>query len=308
VPFAREGSEVAGEREARLRAVPTETVVTSSGVRLHVREWPAGGGERATALLAHGLASTSRIWDLVAPRLARAGVRAVAFDQRGHGLSDMPASGYGFDHTVEDAAEVIRALRLKRAIAVGHSWGANVVLELAVRQPRIVRGAVLIDGGFMRMQDRFDWAAAREALTPPDIDGMTVDEFLSWPRRHLGGTLRITPQIEEVFLSLVRVDARGRIRRRLPVAKHVRILRALWEQDAPALLRRVRVPTLVLAVRSVPGTPDSAGFMDDKRRAAGAVKAIGPPVRFEWIDGIHDVPLQRPAAVARRIIDMPSAS
>ncbi len=26
------------------------------------------------------------------------------------------------------------------------------------------------------------------------------------------------------------------------------------------------------------------------------------PVRFEWIDGIHDVPLQRPDAVARRIL------
>jgi hypothetical protein len=31
------------------------------------------------------------------------------------------------------------------------------------------------------------------------------------------------------------------------------------------------------------------------------VRAIGEPVRFEWIEGIHDVPLQRPEALARRI-------
>jgi pimeloyl-ACP methyl ester carboxylesterase len=259
-------------------------------------------------LLVHGLASTSRIWDLVAPRLARAGLRAVAFDQRGHGLSDKPASGYGFDRTAADAAAVIRTLGLQRPVAVGHSWGANVVLELAVRRPRALRGIVLIDGGFIRMRDRFDWATARDALAPPAIDGMSVDEFLSWPRRHLGEAMSVTPQIEDVFLSLVRVDARGRIHRRLPVAKHMRILRALWEQDAPALLRRVRVPTLVLAVRTAPGAVDSAGFMDDKRRAAEAVRDIGPPVLFEWIDGIHDVPLQRPAAVARRIIGMTSGS
>jgi pimeloyl-ACP methyl ester carboxylesterase len=285
--------------------VPIETTVDADGLRVHVREWPARG---RPALLVHGLASTSRIWDLVGPRLARAGVRAVAFDQRGHGLSGKPASGYGFDRTAADTAAVIRTLGLQRPVAVGHSWGANVVLELAVRRPRALRGLVLIDGGFSRMRDRFDWATARDALAPPAIDGMTVDEFLSWPRRHLGEVMRLTPEIEDVFLSLVRVDARGRIHRRLPVAKHMRILRALWEQDAPALLRRVQVPTLVLAVRTAPGALDSAGFMDDKRRAAEAVREIGSPVRFEWIDGIHDVPLQRPAAVARRIMDMTSGS
>ena len=79
-----------------------------------------------------------------------------------------------------------------------------------------------------------------------------------------------------------------------------------WQRgygDAPGLLRRVSVPTLVLAVRSVPGAPDPAGFVEERRRVARAVREIGPPVRFEWIEGIHDVPLQRPAAVARKIID-----
>jgi len=201
-----------------------------------------------------------------------------------------------------DAAAVIRDLRLRRPVVVGHSWGANVTLELAVRRPRLVGSVVLLDGGFTRMRDRFDWPTARRQLEPPNIDGMTVEDFLAWPRIHLGEALKITPQIEQVFLSLVRVDARGHIHRRLPVRKHMRIVRAIWEQDAPTLLRRVTVPTLVLAVRSVPDAPEPAGFAEERRRAARAVREIGPPVRFEWIEGIHDVPLQRPAAVARRII------
>ena len=255
------------------------------------------------ALLVHGLASSSHIWDLVAPKLAHAGVRAVAYDQRGHGESAKPPSGYGFDETAADAAAVIRALRLRRPVVVGHSWGANVALELAVRRPRLVGTAVLLDGGFTRMRDQFDWPTARRELEPPNIDGMTVEDFLAWPRIHLAEVLTITPEIEQVFLSLVRVDASGRIHRRLPVRKHMRIVRAIWEQDAPGLLRRVSVPTLVLAVRSVSGAPDPAGLVDERRRAARGVREIGPPVRFEWIEGIHDVPLQRPAAVARRIID-----
>jgi pimeloyl-ACP methyl ester carboxylesterase len=229
-------------------------------------------------------------------------VRGVAYDQRGHGRSGKPGHGYGFERTSADAAALIRQLRLRRPIAVGHSWGANVVLELAVRRPRSVRGAVLVDGGFLNLRDRFDWPTARRVLAPPDIRGVPLEEFLGWVRRDLGRVLEVTPELEEVVRSLMRVDADGRIHPRLSRANHLRILRALWDQDARALLRRVRVPTLVLAVRSPPGSPDSAGFLEEKRRAAGAVRAIGGPVRFEWIDGIHDVPLQRPAAVARRVV------
>jgi pimeloyl-ACP methyl ester carboxylesterase len=288
--------------------VPIGAWVENNGVRLHVRDWTAGPptrGRRAdrAALLIHGLASSSHIWDLVAPRLSRAGIHAVAYDQRGHGESSKPPSGYGFDETTADAAEVIRDLRLRRPVVAGHSWGANVALELAVRRPRLVGSVVLLDGAYTRMSDRMDWPTARRELEPPDIDGMTVEDFLAWPRIHLGDALNITPQIEQVFLSLVRVDDRGRIHRRLPVRKHIRIVRAIWKQNTLELLRRVNVPTLVLAVRSVPGAPDPAGLVEEGRRAARAVREIGPPIRFEWIDGIHDIPLQRPGAVARRIIE-----
>jgi pimeloyl-ACP methyl ester carboxylesterase len=278
--------------------MPIERTVSADGVSLHAREWPGG---RRSALLVHGLASTSRIWDLVAPKLAGAGLHTVAYDQRGHGRSGKPRSGYGFDRTTADAAAVVRDLDLKQPVAVGHSWGANVVLELVVRWPHLVSAAVLIDGGFLNLRDRFDWPTAKEALAPPPIAGTPVHPFLDGIRRHLGRTLEVTPQVEAVFLSLVRVDHDARIHPRLARANHLQILRALWEQDTPGLLRGVRVPTLVLAVRSPREAPDPAG-LEHKRRAARLVRALGDPVRFEWIDGIHDVPLQRPDAVTRRIL------
>lgn len=275
-----------------------ERRVPGDGVPLHALVWPGAGPD---ALLLHGLASSSHIWELTAPRLSRRGLRVAAYDQRGHGRSGKPSSGYGFARTCADAAAVIRALRLRRPVVVGHSWGANVALELAVRRPRTVAGAVLIDGGFIGLRERFDWRTARSVLAPPDLRGTPVHEFLERVRYRLGDTLDITPEVESVFLSLMRVDRHANIHPRLSRPNHLRILRALWEQDTPALLRRVRVPTLVIAVRSRPGVADSAGFMEEKVRAATTVRAIGEPVRFEWIDGIHDVPLQRPDALARRI-------
>lgn len=271
--------------------------VHAGGVRLAARAWEGRGGG---VLLIHGLASSSHIWDLVAPRLAPA-MKVVAYDQRGHGLSGKPSSGYGFEHTSADALAVIRAAALRQALVVGHSWGANVALELAVRHPRRVGRVVLLDGGFLSLRDRMDWQTTRVRLAPPDLKGTPVHEFLEMVRYFLHGQIEITPAVEAVFLSLMRVDREGNIRPRLSRTNHLRILRALWEQDALALLRRVRIPTLVLAVRSAPGAPDSAGFMEEKERAARVVRAIGEPVRFAWIDGVHDVPIQRPRAVASRI-------
>jgi pimeloyl-ACP methyl ester carboxylesterase len=235
-------------------------------------------------------------------------MRSVALDQRGHGRSAKPSSGYGFDRITADALAVIRAAKLRAPIVVGHSWGANVALELAVRHRSAVRGAVLVDGGFLALRDRFDWPAARQALAPPQLAGMSLDAFLAGARTHLGSSLEITPEIIEVLRSLVRVDRSGRIRPRLSRANHLRILHALWEQDTIGLLERLRVPTLVLAVRSPAGVPDSAGFMRHKRLAAARVRSIGPPVNFAWIDGIHDVPLQRPRAVAGRILRFADAT
>ena len=278
--------------------------VANDGVRLHVREWPGGGDD---VLLIHGLASSSHIWDLVAPRLVRLGLHPVAYDQRGHGRSSKPSSRYGFDRTTDDAAAVIRTTRLHRPIVVGHSWGANVALELALRRSRLVGGTVLLDGGFVTMRERFDWTTAKRTLSPPEFGGITLNTFLRRVHRNLVRTITVTPELDEVFRSLVRVDGQGRIRPRLSRANHLKILRSSWEQDTFGLLQRVRVPALILAARSRSGGSTVSQFERDKAIAARRVRTIGPPVSFEWIEGIHDVPLQRPEAVARRIAKLAEA-
>src|SRR5262245_49316240 len=121
-------------------------VVGAGGVRLAGTVHPGPQASAPGLLLHHGLASSQRIWDLMLPRLTRT-FRVVTYDARGHGRSAKPRSGYGFDRVVGDAQAVIRATSLRRPIAVGHSWGANVAIELAARSPRSVAGAVLVDGG-----------------------------------------------------------------------------------------------------------------------------------------------------------------
>src|SRR5262245_29611956 len=113
-----------------LPATPTDRTVPGDGVTLHVRDWSDGSGARPVVLL-HGLSSNARIWDGVAPRLAAAGLWPVAIDQRGHGESEQPSSGYDFATVTSDLSHVLEALGIRAPLLVGHSWGANVALQFA---------------------------------------------------------------------------------------------------------------------------------------------------------------------------------
>src|SRR2546428_120887 len=87
---------------------------TASGGCAGVRGRRLGFDERGpadasgTLVLVHGLGSSRHIWDLVAPELASK-YRVLALDQRGHGESDEPDTGYDFPSIVADLAEFLDA-------------------------------------------------------------------------------------------------------------------------------------------------------------------------------------------------------
>jgi pimeloyl-ACP methyl ester carboxylesterase len=265
-------------------------------VRLAVRVHDAPSAGAPGLLLLHGLASSQRIWDLMLPRLTRS-FHVVTYDARGHGRSAKPASGYGFDMVIADALAVLHATRLRRALMVGHSWGASVALELAALHPRSIRGTVLVDGGLGALRDAMDWATVKDVLAPPRLAGMPVEEFRRSIRSFLGDDVEVTPQIEDIALSLMRVDRQGRIRPHLSRANHFRILRAIWLRHPDEALARLSVPTLAVLARGggdADGEAHKRGFAERARRS-------GAPIRVSWLEGIHDLPLQHPDALAGRI-------
>ena len=261
--------------------------------------WGPDVSDGAAALLVHGLGSTSRGFDNIAVRLSPE-LRVVTYDQRGHGLSSKPSSGYGFESLALDGVAVADGAGLKRPLIVGSSWGANVALEAAVRFPRRFRGLVLLDGGFVPLRELMDWGTAMEHVDSHYQDALTVERYVaSW--RELLHPLKIDPDMEDVLLSSMRIGPDGCVRERLSRRNHMAILRALWRQDQFDLLHRVRIATLVVAASAA--AVGEEAWLEAKHRCAAAVRAIAGPVRFVWIRGTHYVQLQRADAVARLIRD-----
>src|SRR5438034_6637530 len=152
-------------------------VEVAPGVFLHAEQ---RAGERAAApfVLVHGLASNVRLWDGVAEHLHALGHTVIAIDQRGHGRSDAPASGYDLDTAVADLLALIGALELERPVLAGQSWGGNVVLELAWRHPEAVRGIACVDGGVIELSQSYpSWEECLAKLTPPSLDHLTMAEL-----------------------------------------------------------------------------------------------------------------------------------
>ena len=276
-----------------MTAMEVERVEATGGVELNAHVWD---GDGAPFLLVHGLASNARLWDGVAADLAGRGHRVVAVDQRGHGRSDKPDDGYGFETVCADLAAVIAAMGLDRPVAVGQSWGGQVVVELATRRPDLLRGIGCVDGGWIDLSHFATWEACEAAMAPPRTTGLAFTEIEAmirgrhsrWPEAGIQGAL-----------ACFEVRADGTVAPWLSFERHLRILRAMWEQRLPEVLPRVAVPALLLPCDDGTGSAHLAR----KRETVAAAESLLPVSRTHWFDAGHDVHAQYPERVAAVLVD-----
>lgn len=111
-----------------------------------VRHGPATGAGRGTAavVLVPGAAESADTWEPVARRLGGTR-RVVAYDVVGWGYTER-VGPYDLDHATRQLLALVDAEHLDRPVLVGHSSGAAVVAEAALRAPDKVGAVMLLDG------------------------------------------------------------------------------------------------------------------------------------------------------------------
>ena len=258
-------------------------IAVAADAKLHVRHWPADPARRPF-LLVHGLSSNARLWDGVAQALGAAGHSVYAVDLRSHGESDRPATGYDTATAAADLDALCSALDLPPAVVAGQSWGGNVVVQLAARFPARVASLVLVDGGWIALRSSFKtWEACAKRLRPPDMDGMAPARLRNYLRH---GHPDWEPWAVDATLANFRVDAGGKLERRLPIPEHMQILRSMWDDPPQPYYPDVHVP--VLLVPAGDKSVDATGLADAEVRA------------YPGAD--HDLHAQHPEALARDLL------
>lgn len=106
----------------------------------------AGPADGDAVVLLHGFPQTTHAWRGVIDPLARAGLRVVAFDQRGYSPGARPSgdAAYETGRLVADVLAVADALHIDRFHVVGHDWGGFVAWQLALSHPERLRSLVAV--------------------------------------------------------------------------------------------------------------------------------------------------------------------
>jgi pimeloyl-ACP methyl ester carboxylesterase len=82
---------------------------------------------------------------------AFAGKRAViVFDQQGHGRTPDTSRKMSYEQFADDAATLLRALKVERADVMGYSQGGGVALQLALRHPALVNKLVSLSATYRK--------------------------------------------------------------------------------------------------------------------------------------------------------------
>jgi len=196
-------------------------------------------GEGEPLVLIMGLGANTRGWDMQVPAFSRE-FQVVAFDNRGSGRSDKPASSYSMRLFADDTAGLMDALGIASAHVYGQSMGGLIAQELALSYPQRVRTLVLgsTSCGGQRavgaLPEHLTLMASLNTLSPEEaaekgLPLMYSAEFIARKRQEL------------IARALAEAELRP------PPDAFARQVQAAVRHEAYDRLPQIRCPTLVIS-------------------------------------------------------------
>ena len=214
----------------------------ADAVQLHIEDT---GGDGRPVVLIHGWPLSAQAWEPQVSALQTAGFRVVAYDRRGFGRSDKPASDYSYDTLAEDLARVLDERDLQDVTLVGFSMGGgevaryigrygesrlhSVVFAAAV-PPYLMQSADNPDGP-LTPEKAQEMKAGLESDRGAFFEQFTSDFFSA------GGVLKVTEQQRSDAIALCHQSA-----------QHAALacMDSFGGTDFREDLKKITVPTLVI--------------------------------------------------------------
>jgi esterase len=270
-----------------------------------VLRWRVRGPRRASGtpavLLLHGLASNLSRWSEFAEHTVLVEHHAVMrVDLRGHGRSDTHGP-IGLEVWRDDLVALLDAAGHGRAIAVGHSLGAQVALRLAADRPQRLAGLVLIDPVFPQaLKPERQWMRRAGPAFRLGAAAVRAVNALGLRRRRLP-ELDLRALDEQALAALVSPEAEAEfVRRYSSTLADLRTFRvAHYLQESYEMFRPIpdlaalRVPALVIL-----STGATFAALPDMRKLAARL----PEVEIAEIE-CHHWPLTEKPREVRALIE-----
>ena len=119
-----------------------------SGATVHIRD--EGNRAGPPLVLLHGAYASVHAWEPWVDELGDE-FRLISFDLPGFGLTGaVPGGDYSRANMSRTLDQIMRLMKLERAIIVGHSMGGSVALQYALDHPQKIRGLILIGSSGVR--------------------------------------------------------------------------------------------------------------------------------------------------------------
>jgi pimeloyl-ACP methyl ester carboxylesterase len=260
------------------------------GLQLHVREW--GDPDGPPVLFIHGWSQNHLCWAKQYESALRDEFRLVAYDLRGHGMSEAPLEPEHYTDGrlwADDVAAIIDELRLDRPVLVGWSYGAFVICDYvrAYGQDRIA--AI----GFVEGAVKLGEAAFGTLIGPAFLDHFadaTADDLPTniAAMRSFVRACVVKPVSDD--------DLETAVCWNVAVPAPIRANLAAREIDCDDVLRSLEVPLLVTH-----GRADSVVLP----AMAEHVLAVCPTAEASWYEGVGHVPhLEEPERFNRELAEL----
>ena len=265
-------------------------VAGGGGLRLHVREW--GRTDGPSILFIHGWSQNHLCWAKQYESALAEEFRLVAYDLRGHGMSEAPLEPGNYTDSrlwADDVAAIIDQLHLDAPVLVGWSYGSFVICDYvrAYGQRRV--GAINFVEGVAKLGE----AAFGTLIGPGFLDHFvdaTADDLPTniLAMRSFVRACVVKPVSDDDLETAVcwNVAVPARIRANL-VAREIDCDDVLRSLEVPLLVTHGRLDTVVLPAM------------------AEHVLATCPTAEGSWYEHVGHVPhLEEPERFNRELADL----
>ena len=226
-----------------------------------------------TIVLHHGNCKSTKFWYRWVPILARH-YQVVRLDARGLGRSTVPPPGYkwSLQGFAQDLGRLLDFLKLDKVHLVGETVGGTISMLFSSVHPERVRTLTVCSSPF-RFTDPHYVDSARKA----EKEGV-----LAWAKETMKRRLdpaRVGPEFVNWYASEM-----GKTSQRVVVETHD----VLVGNDLSDVLRRIKVPTLLLSAENRPGY--TQGYVREMEQLIPGSKLVVFPGTFGFVH--HSQPEQ----------------